>query len=46
MLLGKTWSEIFKIDNISEIKEKLIEWYPKDYIKLKKIGILIKKSQI
>lgn len=34
--LGKTWSEIFKIEKISEIKEKLIEWYPKDYIKLKK----------
>ena len=29
--IGSTWSEIFEVNNLDEIKKKLIEWYPSNY---------------
>ena len=33
--LGNTWSELFEVRTVSDIKKLLIEWYPKDYIAFK-----------
>lgn len=29
--IGNTWSEIFNIQSVDDIKETLIDWYPADY---------------
>ena len=40
--VGKTWAEIFSINNENDIKNLLKTWYPKNINPIRKIGILIR----